>query len=98
MDLSDAPFNTCASPHLGAYEVLIHEGGHVLGIRDGSIDDTVWTDAVIHHPTIGGSVMSYEDINVKKVGAGLRSLPFDPDCSPHPFDIMTIYALYQTID
>ncbi len=22
----------------------------------------------------------------------------EPDCSPHPFDIMAIYALYQTVD
>ena len=21
----------------------------------------------------------------------------EPDCSPHPFDIMAIYALYQTV-
>ena len=22
----------------------------------------------------------------------------EPDCSPHPFDILAIYALYQTVD
>ncbi len=22
----------------------------------------------------------------------------EPDCSPHPMDIMAIYALYQTVD
>ena len=22
----------------------------------------------------------------------------EPDCSPHPFDVMAIYALYQTVE
>jgi len=22
----------------------------------------------------------------------------EPDCSPHPFDILAIWALYQTVD
>ncbi len=21
----------------------------------------------------------------------------EPDCSPHPFDVMAVYALYQTV-
>lgn len=24
--------------------------------------------------------------------------PNDPDCAPHPLDILAIYALYQTLD
>ena len=38
--------------------------------------------------------MSYEELGM--CIAGLRKLPSEPDCSPHPFDIMAIYALYQT--
>ncbi len=37
-----------------------------------------------HHPQIEDALMSY-------------STPDDYDCSPHPFDIMAIFALYQTI-
>ena len=22
----------------------------------------------------------------------------EPDCSPHPFDVLAMYALYQTVD
>ncbi len=72
-----------------------------MGIRNGSLDDfddTVWTDDVVHHPAINGSVMNYERKNLKKAGAGSRILSQESDCSPHPFDIMAIYALYQTID
>ena len=37
---------------------------------------------VISHPTILDSVMNYE---------------VEPDCSPYPFDIVAIYALYQNL-
>ncbi|MDE2817895.1 MAG: hypothetical protein OXK81_14535 [Chloroflexota bacterium] len=37
-----------------------------------------------HHPLIRDALMSY-------------STPDEYDCSPHPFDIMAIFALYQTI-
>ena len=76
-DKSDVRFNVCGTTSADPYEVLVHEAGHVLGIRDGEspapVDD-------IHHPPIPDSVMNYID---------------EPDCSPHPFDIMAIYALYQ---
>ena len=34
------------------------------------------------HPNIADSVMNYET---------------EPDCSPHPFDILKVYALYQKV-
>ncbi len=45
---------------------------------------------VISHPTIPDSVLNYD----KYVRGGIE----EADCSPHPFDIMIIYALYQTVD
>ena len=87
-------FNKCI-PESPAYGILVHEAGHVLGIRpiDDLPSDTpeeqFYRDA---HPFAGpvrdfrtdstDTVMSYST-------AGLR-------CSPHPFDIMAMYALYQT--
>ena len=65
-------FNTCRS--IGprntpsAYESVLHEAGHALGIRD-------------HDKSHMDSVMNY---NFQ-----------EPDCSPHPLDILAIYALYQ---
>ena len=28
----------------------------------------------------------------------IRGVSNEPDCSPHPFDILAIWALYQTVD
>ena len=40
------------------------------------------------HPTISDSVMKYDD---------QARTETEPDCSPHPFDIMAMNALYQTL-
>ncbi len=42
----------------------------------------------LDHPEIPDFIMNHNGI----VGVN------EPDCSPHPFDIMAIYALYQTVD
>ena len=39
-------------------------------------------DDAVYHPGITDTVISY--IN-------------EPDCSPHPFDIMAIHALYEPV-
>ncbi len=94
-------FNTCRSsiPVGTAYEDMLHEGGHALGIRGGA--EQGWANP--QHPQISGSVVNYDHIAV----------PIDPqtlsvnredydrdfeefDCAPHPLDLMAIYALYQT--
>ena len=65
-----------------AYRSFLHEIGHVLGIGRGEINDTSagWVEGA--HPLIHDAVMNYE---------------FDePDCAPYPFDLMAIYALYQS--
>ena len=47
------------------------------------------------HPTIPDSVMNYDDPD--KIRHPSISDDFDePDCSPHPFDLLAIYALYQS--
>ena len=95
VERSDTPFNTCSTPRPVAYETMLHEGGHVLGIREGQVYDG-WTEILTYHPSIADSVMNYESIQLAVAGSSiLRKLPDEPDCSPHPFDIMVIYALYQ---
>ena len=42
-------------------------------------------DYVMPHPTIPDAVMNYD----RETKAN------EPDCSPHPFDIMALYGLYQ---
>ena len=39
------------------------------------------------HPTVADSVMNYNS----ETGVS------EPDCSPHPFDVLAIYAAYQTV-
>ena len=93
-------FNTCFanSPkdeHL-IYATLVHEFGHAIGIHSGKA-----------HPTVADSVMNY-DFTLHKVYTEISSIKDDPmnggvnfdepDCSPHPFDIMAVYAIYQTLE
>ena len=93
VERDDTPFNTCSAPRIGAYETLLHEAGHALGIRDGN-GHADWESSVIHHPTTADSVMSYESTYLRTDNT--HKLPDDPDCSPHPFDVLAIYAMYQT--
>ena len=89
-------FNTC-TPDLGitnpdtgykAYRLAVHEAGHALGLSNISLLQ-IWQPYHIAHPTIPDAVMNY-DWEVPQIAE-------EPDCSPHPFDIMAIYALYQTV-
>ena len=76
-------FNTCLTT-AGEYRVLVHEAGHAFGITHGpAIQYPEGKEQDRHHPTIHDAAMSYKTT---------------PDCSPHPADIMAIYALYQTVD
>ena len=93
---NEVRLNRCI-PDSPAYEIMVHEAGHALGIR--SIDDigsrTTKTDEELYrysHP-FGGLLKEIrrnsKDTVMSYSSAGLR-------CSPHLFDIMAMYALYQT--
>ena len=69
-----------------AYEILIHEAGHASGIQSGRQG----TGQDAHHPNLERSIPSVMNYN-RKVGVD------EPDCSPHPFDVMAIHALYQSV-
>ena len=77
----DVQFNYCGAAHL-AYNTLVHEAGHLLGIGYGY--PVLGIEQQEHHPRLDmlDAAMSYE------------SWPFD--CSPQPLDILALYALYQT--
>ena len=97
---SDVVFNSCVvnatrqpnevkhmidgtSDQYGAYAITVHEGGHVLGIGGIEIDITTFTALPRGaHPSTGDSVLNY--------------IWSEPDCAPHPLDIMAILALYQS--
>jgi hypothetical protein len=68
-----------AEPYNVPHSTLVHELGHALGIRDGK--DGMGQE--LHHPNVDikSAIMSYG--------------PGEPQCSPHPLDIMAIFAIYQ---
>ena len=74
----------------GVYGALVHEAGHALGIRDSGTPVPDVAKHLFHHSNVPGSVMNY-DGDVPPVGT-LE----EPDCSPHPLDVLAIYAIYQT--
>ena len=81
-----------------AFRTALHEAGHALGSSGAAklpaalsfIDYFKTIDYRNAHPSIPGAVMNY-DTMIAEVGD-------EPDCSPHPFDIMAMWALYQTVD
>ena len=106
---SNARFNMCNNSIDnvgGAYETMLHEGGHALGSSYGV--GSGWVDN--HHPQIAGSILNYDNVAVSKV-PGVPPIRHDPentdnsdfdqnysepDCAPYPLDLMAVYALYQT--
>ena len=79
-----ARFNTCLNSAGGvnsAYSDFLHEVGHALGVGGGSVA----AQNAAGHPQIADSVMNYDGL------VGVR----EPDCTPHPFDVMALYALHQ---
>ena len=71
-----------------AYATALHEAGHALGLSNIDPDNIFAPQYRAAHPTITDSVMNHDG----EVGESTFS---EPDCSPYPFDLMAIYALYQ---
>ena len=84
------------------FELAVHEAGHAFGLSNvadtwkyvaNSISWPDWFDPfdraiyVASHPTVTDSAMNYDD----KTGVA------EHDCSPHPFDVLAISALYQSV-
>ena len=101
---TSTPFNTClpdrpdTDPDAGykAYRTAVHEAGHALGLSNITLNPFLLGQPYeIAHPTIPDAVMNY-DHEPYEWGRWVHSVPLnEPDCSPHPFDVLAIYALYQ---
>lgn len=98
---SDTSFSSCDGDHTDftkerAYSTAVHEAGHAFGMSQFDVVDSVYlalgTDRDYHvaHPAVPDSVLNYD----RKTGGKPEFA--EPDCSPHPLDILAIYALYQT--
>ena len=85
------------------YKTVVHEVGHTLGLSGYQlrkvIEDLTTSQQeasyVMSHPTIPDSTMNYDSRVRRNHVSGI--VRFEPDCSPHPFDLMALYALYQTV-
>ncbi len=108
IDPGEVVFNTCimngtpdpedrAKNHsFFAYYLAVHEAGHALGLSNVNFPNFAEQPIDIAHPTIPDSVLNYDHQLLNyypPVGAAFE----EPDCSPHPFDIAAIYALYQWV-
>ena len=87
-----------------AYELAVHEAGHALGLSSfdylNFVTNLGGVSYHVAHPTIPDSVMNYdEEISqlIEKAQLDMEDTPNEPNCSPHPFDLMAIYALYQNV-
>ena len=108
VDDDDIIFNTCqprpaaTDPDKGFenYALMVHEAGHALGLSDYS--DQKAFDTAVAHPSIPDAVMNYDwvaaDHNYAKGSAEWSRVDDEPNCSPHPMDIMALHALYQTLN
>ena len=109
----DVEFNKCMEKPNGdkdfyLYETMLHESGHALGLSALTAQSVPLGGRSVYvgsHPTIPDTVMNYDHeslfiydpsrpVNERWIRPGPDR---EPDCSPHPFDIMAIHALYQTV-
>ena len=91
----DIRFNSCraGTDDLGElidfsnYELMVHEAGHALGLSG----YVIW-DSPLSRPTI--EVNAHPSIQP----AVMNQIVNEPECSPHPLDILAINALYQKLE
>ena len=84
-------FPDACLPHSPAYETLVHEAGHAIGIGGGEGASQVRRG----HPFIPYSIMNYDNLVYVNVDTNPEKSSED-DCAPYPFDILAIFSLYQT--
>ena len=83
-------FPDACNPKTDAYETLVHEAGHAVGIGGGEGEN----QGRRNHPTIFYSIMNYSGMPFVEIQDEIIR-PNETDCSLYPFDIMAIYSLYQ---
>ena len=84
---TDSSFNTM-NTGANTYETLIHEIGHVSGIHEGA-----------EYSKDSGQEWTQTHPNRDIINIAMRSNTVEgQSCSPHPLDVMAIYAIYQTED
>ena len=84
------PNDNSVAQYFWAYATAVHEAGHVLGLagrpQPNEILSLIFVPYEVAHPTTPGAVMNYDQ----------RTMVSEPDCAPHPLDVLAIFALYQS--
>ena len=106
LTIPTARFNQCLpstipghTPDFAVYELALHEAGHAFGLTSFSFDILINHRKQLYentHATIPDLVMNYDE-HIKEFHEGLTDERSEPDCYPHPLDIMALYALYQNV-
>ena len=86
LDLPSVRFNTCqGSGDYSLYRMMVHEFGHALGLSSLTNDRRSGQPGALEpepHSTVSNSVLNEID---------------EADCSPYPFDVLALQALYQGV-
>ena len=86
------PVDSTDSSHFVAYSIAVHEAGHALGLSTRSLFEIGKNGPYYSaHPSTADAVMNYDGKT-----PGLPSSFSEPDCTPHPLDVLAIHALYQS--
>ena len=88
----DTRFNQCRRVNpddsFENYETMVHESGHALGLSGFEYKKFASEETCsLLHPGLS-------DETTTTILTRSRD---EPDCSPHPFDVMALEALYQTV-
>ena len=89
----NARFNRClnrSDDYGSAFQAIIHEVGHVIGVS-GATDGNSYQRG---HPSVADSLVNYDGRVLPREDPNVPEN--EPDCSPHPLDVMAVFALYQT--
>ncbi len=82
-------FNTCVgSGDYRAFQIMVHEVGHALGLASLIDDYPIGRNAYTDYPH---SAIPYSVLNDK------ADYPSEADCWPYPFDVLALQALYQGV-
>ena len=84
------------------YELAVHETLHAFGLtgfRPTELLNPLRPPKLSYegtHATVPDSVLNY-DKNVQRYANLVTQPHTEPDCAPHPFDVMALFALYQNV-